>query len=92
MEIKEIQTKQVEVTVDKLCNKCGKSLYVEDHKLRVKLGLSALADGCYKENHNDCQTYEWEAKYHHNDFIAIDLCYDCVIELLKTFKIKPEIE
>lgn len=92
MKVIETKLEEVERETDVLCNKCGKSLNVEVSKYKTfSLGLSCLAEGCYRENHDKCQIYnEFDKDYHHNDYIMFDLCRECVYELVKSFKIKPE--
>lgn len=75
IEKKEQKTIEVTKTLDIVCNKCGKSLRIDDYgcfaggEVRVDFGYGSLKDG-------DTEKFE--------------ICDDCYDELISTFKHSPK--
>lgn len=74
----ELITKEIEFTVDLICNKCGKTLKQElttDGDIFNYCGLEEVKMECGYGSENDGTVF------------VFSLCEKCVMELMKSFKI-----
>jgi len=80
---KEMETKDIEVITDVICNKCGDSLRLYSGGKWYNYGgvIEATVEGCYESKYiTDGTLYKFS------------LCEKCFDELRRTFKIDCSIE